>query len=162
MREKKKWIILSAMALALGWNHTGLSLAGSEHQGHGDMSKSHSATMEHSAKGDMFSHQDTVEGVRAEFQVMSLASMNMKDPEGNTHHIMVKFFNDSMNHQIKDVVGKIKVISPSGKEQVGSLIDYSGIYAANVTFGEKGKYGVICLFKVDGQKHLVKFWYPHG
>jgi hypothetical protein len=75
---------------------------------------------------------------------------------------MVKFFNDGMNHQIKDVAGKIKVVSPSGKEQVGSLKDYSGIYAANFTFSEKGKYGVICLFKVDGQKRLVKFWYPHG
>ena len=31
-----------------------------------------------------------------------------------------------------------------------------------LTNKEKGKYGVICLFKVDGQKHLVKFWYPHG
>ena len=162
MREAKKWIILLATVSALSWSSMGLSLAASSHEGMGDMTKSHSGTGEHGAKGDMFSHQDTVEGVRAEFQVMSLASMNMKDPEGNTHHIMVKFFNDSMNHQIKDVVGKIKVISPSGKEQVGSLIDYSGIYAANFTFGEKGKYGVICLFKVDGQKHLVKFWYPHG
>jgi len=162
MKEAKKWILVFAMVSALSWNSIGLSLAGSSHEGHGDMSKSHSGTMEHGAKGDMFSHQDVVEGVRADFQVMSLASMNMKDPEGNTHHIMVKFFNDSMNHQIKDVAGKIKVISPSGKEQEQSLKDYSGIYAANFTFAEKGKYGVICLFKVDGQKRLIKFWYPHG
>jgi len=162
MKEAKKWVVLLAVVSALSWNLMGLSLAGSSHQGHGDMSESHSGTMDHGAKGDTFSHQDVVEGVRAEFQVMSLASMNMKDPDGNTHHIMVKFFNDGMNHQIKDVVGKIKVISPSGKEQVVSLKDYSGIYAANFAFGEKGKYGVICLFKVDGQNRLVKFWYPHG
>lgn len=161
MKDTKKWVAILAMISALSWNSMGLSLAGSSHEGHGEMSESHSDTVDHGVKGDTYTHHDVVEGVRAEFQVMSLASMNMKDQEGNTHHIMVKFFNDSMNHQIKDVVGKIKVIGPSGKEQVGSLKDYSGIYAANFTFGEKGKYGVICLFKVDGQKRLVKFWYPH-
>jgi hypothetical protein len=162
MKDTMKLVAILAMISVLSWHSMGLSLAGSSHEGHGDMSESHPDTMEHSAKGNMFTHQDVVEGVRAEFQVMSLASMNMKDPEGNTHHIMVKFFNEGMNHQIKDVVGKIKVIGPSGKEQVGSLKNYSGVYATNFTFGEKGKYGVICLFKVDGQKRLVKFWYPHG
>jgi hypothetical protein len=161
MKDTKKWVAILAMILAMSWSSAGLSLAGSSHEGHGEMSEMHSDTMEHGAKGETFTHQDVVEGVRAEFQMMSLASMNMKDPEGNTHHIMVKFFKDSMNHQIKDIVGKIKVIGPSGNEQVESLKNYSGIYAANFSFPEKGKYGVICLFKVEGQKRLVKFWYPH-
>ena len=56
-------------------------------------------------------------------------------------------------------MGKIKVISPSGKEQTETLKDYSGVYAANFTFPEKGNYGVICLFKVGDQQHLIKFWY---
>ncbi len=119
-------------------------------------------TMEHSAAADTFTHQVVVEGVRTDFQVMSLASMNMKDPEGNTHHIMVKFFEASSQNQIRNAVGKIKVISPSGKERVESLKNYSGVFAANFAFTEMGKYGVICLFKVNGQKRLVKFWYPHG
>ena len=184
----KRWIALLTLMVAMNWVFVGWVLAQSSHMGqgdmpgshsekmehgdmtgahseemeHGDMASSHSEKMEHGMTGDTFTHEQVDQGVRAEFQVMSLASMNMKDPEGNTHHIMVKFFNDGMNHQINNVVGKIKLINPSGKEQIGDLKDYNGIYAVNFTFEEKGKYGVICLFKVDGKKHLVKFWYPHG
>jgi hypothetical protein len=118
--------------------------------------------MEHAQTGGTFTHQEIVEGVQAEFQVMTLASMNMNDPQGNTHHIMVKFADVSSQKKIGNAIGKIKVISPTGKEQVESLQNYSGILAANFTFDEKGKYGVICLFKVDGKKRLVKFWYPSG
>jgi len=155
--EMKKWMTLSAMFLALSWGLPGMAMEG--HEGH-DMSGSET-TMEHSDTAGTFKHQAVVDGIRAEFQVMSLASMNMKDPQGATHHIMVKLFQDAMNLQIQNAVGKIKVISPSGKEQTVSLKNYNGIFAANFTFPEKGKYGVICLLKVDKQKHMFKFWYPH-
>jgi hypothetical protein len=88
--------------------------------------------------------------------------MNMKDPDGKTHHVMVKFFKDETNEQITDaVVGKIKVIEPSGTEQVESLTNYGGIYAANFMVDQPGKYGVICMFKTDEQKRLIKFWYSN-
>jgi hypothetical protein len=93
---------------------------------------------------------------------MSLASMNMTDPEGNTHHIMVKFIDEANKQPIDKAAGKIKVIDPEGKEQEGVLKDYGGIMAANFSFPKKGKYGVICLFKVDEKKRLVKFWYEKG
>ena len=144
---------LLAMCLALSWG-----LPGMAKEGH-DMSEPE--TMKHPDTAATFKHQAVVEGIRAEFQVMSLASMNMKDQRGATHHIMVKLFHDAMNHQVQNASGKIKVISPSGKEQIVSLKNYNGIFAANFTFREKGKYGVICLLKVDKQKHMFKFWYPH-
>ena len=156
----KKTMTLITLVLLLTWGP--LAIAGTSHQGHGDMSESHSGTMEHGAKGDMFSHQDVVEGVRAEFQVMSLASMNMKDQNGATHHIMVKLFHGSKNAQIKEAIGKIKIVGPDNAEQIDSLKNYNGIFAANFTFNKTGKYGVICLVKVGGEKHLFKFWYPHG
>ena len=121
----------------------------------------------HSAQtdGDMgamgFKHDAVVDGVRSEFQIMSLASMKMKDDQGRTHHIMVKLFDDKTQSEIMDAVGKIKIIGPDGSEQESALNNYSGIFAANFTFAAKGKYGVICLLKVDGQKKLVKFWYNH-
>lgn len=108
-----------------------------------------------------FKHMAVVDGIRGEFEIMNLKSMKMKDPNGATHHVMVKLFNDSSNADIKMAVGKIKVIAPDGSEQVGSLKNYNGIFAVNFTFQEKGRYGIICLLKVDGQKRLVKFWYPH-
>jgi hypothetical protein len=69
---------------------------------------------------------------------------------------------DSMNHPIENAVGKVKLIGPNGTEQTNLLKNYNGIFAANFTIGEKGKYGVICLVIVDGEKHIFKFWYPHG
>jgi hypothetical protein len=106
-----------------------------------------------------YANKEVVDGIRTEFQIMSLASMNMKDPGGATHHVMVKVFDDSMNHQINELAGKVKVIAPSGKDQIAALKNYSGVYAANFTLAEKGKYGVICLFKVKDKKCTVKFWY---
>jgi hypothetical protein len=117
--------------------------------------------MEHGTAPEQFSYQQVVEGVRAEFQVMSLSSMNMKDPAGNTHHVMVRFFNNETNEQITDAVGKVKIIAPDGAEQISPLVNYSGVYAANFTLTQHGKYGVICLFKAAGKKGLIKFWYTH-
>ncbi len=154
---------LIVLALLLAWSPRPFALAADTgHQSHSDMSGSKSGPTEHGQTSGTFTHQEVVEGVQAEFQVMTLASMNMKDPQGKTHHIMVKLVDVSSQKQIGNGVGKIKIISPTGKEQVESLQNYSGTLAANFTFDEKGKYGVICLFSVDGKKPLVKFWYPHG
>jgi len=142
------WGILAVSIAVLG----GRAMAAS---GHGDKAMDHQKM-----EGDFKQHL-TSEGIKAEFQIMSLASMNMKDPEGATHHIMVKFMNADSGAQIKEAVGRIKVISPSKKETVFDLKDYSGTYAANITFEEAGKYGVICLAKVSGKKPLYKFWYSH-
>ena len=170
----KKILVLFVMTLLLCF---GTALAGDQDANSGmdmgggtmdkmetvkDMDKAMDSAMDmDTGSMDPFRHNETVDGIRAEFQVMSLAGMNMTDPEGNTHHIMVKFMHEKMDHQITNVTGKIKVISPSGKEQVASLKNYSGIYAGNFTFDEKGKYGVICLFKESDTKHTVKFWYDH-
>jgi hypothetical protein len=152
----RSFLLVPALLLALSPGPFALADAG--HQS--PVSGSESGSMEHDQTGGTFTHQEVVEGVQAEFQVMTLASMNMNDPRGKTHHIMVKFADASSHKKIGNAIGKIKVISPTGKEQVESLQNYSGILAANFIFDEKGKYGVICLFKVDGKKRLVKFWYP--
>jgi hypothetical protein len=153
---------LTVLALLLALGPRPFAKADTDQQSQSHVSGSKSGSMEHGQTGGTFTHQEIVEGVQAEFQVMTLASMNMKDPQGNTHHIMVKLVDVSSQKQIDNAVGKIKLISPTGKEQVESLQNYSGILAANFTFDEKGKYGVICLFNVDGKKGLVKFWYPNG
>jgi hypothetical protein len=146
--------------------------AGQDHQAGGHSGHSHSSASGHGTSGGMkhdssmsgmhtFKHQAVVDGIQAEFQVMSLAGMNMNDPQGRTHHIMVKLNKEGMDHPIADAVGKIKVIGPDKKEQTGALKHYGDLMAANFTFDAPGKYGVICLFKENGQKHVVKFWYPH-
>ena len=150
-----KIVILIISILIFGFAM--MAVADDSHKGH-DMNE-----MEETSKSEdkAFKHEAIVDGVRAEFQVMSLASMNLSDESGATHHVMAKFIDENGNKQIHQTAGKIKVISPSKKEQVKSLDNYNGIFAANFMFMEKGKYGVICLIKVDGQKKLFKFWYPH-
>ncbi|MBW1837520.1 MAG: hypothetical protein JRF71_11605 [Deltaproteobacteria bacterium] len=132
------------------------------HKDHDNSKMPDPGKMQHHILAGTYEYQMVVDGVRAEFQIMSLASMNMKGPDGATHHVMVKLFHDSMNHPIKNATGKVKIIGPGKKEQINPLKNYNGIFAANFAFKETGKYGVICLVKVNGEKHLFKFWYNHG
>ena len=112
------------------------------------------------SKDGTFKHSAMAGDIHVEFQVMDLASMNMNDPEGKTHHVMATFTRDGK--KLESVAGKVKLISPSGKEQLAGLKDFGGgVYAANFTIDEPGKWGVISLFKNGEGQHTVKFWYPH-
>lgn len=143
---------------------TGSAMAmDSKSQDHATMDHSKMESMDHGASmdGGTFKEAVMVDGIHAEFQVMELASMNMTDPEGRTHHVMASFMKDGQ--KITKAVGKVKVISPSGKEQLADLKDFgSGVFAANFTIDEMGKWGVICLFKDADGKHTAKFWYHNG
>ena len=102
-----------------------------------------------SAENGEFTYMAMAGDIHAEFKVMDLAGMNMKDPDGKTHHVMATFTRDG--EKITEIVGKVKLVSPGNKEQIVNLQDY----------GEPGKWGVICLFKDGDAKQTVKFWYPH-
>ncbi len=158
----KKTIALLTTLLALSWGWTSLTATEAPHKNHGSGAKPASKALEKTYPAGTFKHTMIEKNIRAEFQIMSLASMNMKDPNGDTHHVMVKLFHDSMNHSIKDAIGKVKIIKPDGKEQTNSLKNYNGIFAANFSVKKTGRYGVICLVKVGEEKYLFKFWYPHG
>jgi hypothetical protein len=155
----KKTIVLFITLWVLIWGLTSVTAGQPSHNTHGKATVSDA--MEKTTPAGTFEHTMVEKNIRAEFQIMSLASMNMKDPNGATHHVMVKLYHDSMNHPIKNAVGKVKLIGPNGKEQTNLLKKYNGIFAANFTFGEKGKYGVICLVKVGVEKYLYKFWYSY-
>ena len=85
-KELLLWGLLAALIPVFA----GSAIAAS---GHDDKSKSShdDKSMDHQETSGAFNHDMTVEGVKAEFQIMSLESMNMKDPDGATHHVMVKF-----------------------------------------------------------------------
>lgn len=153
-------LILTAMTLSL------LAIPALAIQGHGSHdTKGHGMAtedkMDHSGMDGTYKHMASGGGMDAEFQVMSLASMNMASDKGETHHIMVNLKSADNGKPIKNAIGKIKVIAPDKSEQEGTLKNYSGILAANFTFKEPGKYGVICLLKNNSQKQVFKFWYPH-
>jgi hypothetical protein len=140
---------------------------GAQHEGQATMDQPKMESMDHSAMGDdssekggTFKQAVMVDGIHAEFQIMELAGMNMTDPEGRTHHVMVTFMKN--DEKIAKAVGRVKLISPSGKEQLADLKDYgNGVFASNFTIDEEGKWGVICLFKDADGKHTAKLWYQH-
>jgi hypothetical protein len=153
-------ITLPAMAMQGHDSHgsgDGHDMTSGEKMDHGD----HDKQMDHQAMGGTFTHTATEGGTDAEFQVMSLASMNMTSDKGETHHIMVNLKQANGGAPIKNAVGKIKVIAPDKTEQVSPLKNYNGILAANFSFKQPGKYGVICLLKNQEKKQVFKFWYEH-
>jgi hypothetical protein len=157
----KNIFTIVTLFIVIGLVSTTITTAGTaSHEGHGQTHDS--AAMEKAGSKTTFKHQVVTNQIKAEFQIMSLASMNMKDPKGATHHVMVNLFNDATHQPIKNAVGKIKIIGPDKEEQISTLENYNGVFAANFTFSKTGKYGVICLVKVDDEKHVFKFWYPHG
>jgi hypothetical protein len=142
-------------------DHGGHDMKSGEKMNHSGHDMKSGKKMDHTGMGGTFKHAATEGGIDAEFQVMSLASMNMTSDEGETHHIMVNLKEHDGGAPIKNAVGKIKVIGPDKSEQEGTLKNYSGILAANFTFKEPGKYGVICLLKNQDKKQVFKFWYDH-
>lgn len=155
---KKIVLLMTMISLLIAGG--ALAMGGDSHDSHG--AKGDMEGMQHGSEthDGTFKHEAMAGDVHAEFQIMDLASMNMKDPDGKTHHVMATFMRD--DKKIEKIAGKVKLISPSGKEQLASLKDYgSGIFAANFTIDQPGKWGVICLFKDHEDQHTVKFWYTH-
>jgi len=141
---KRFAMIIALLTIFLGG--TSWAMQGMTHDSHMD--------------GGTFKHSAMTDDIHTEFQVMTLASMKTTDPDGKSHHIMATFARG--DEKITNAVGRIKLISPSGKEQIADLKDYTGgNFAANFNIDEVGKWGVICLFKDDAGKHTVKFWYDH-
>lgn len=161
MRNLKTLAAVAALIATLGL--AGHAIA-ADAMNHGSTGKTEHSTMDKGAdQGAMapmgFTHTETVDGIAATFQVMTLASMNMKDAHGATHHVMVEFTKDGA--KLAGLKGSVKLVAPSGKEQTAQLTDYSGTLASNFTINEPGKWGVICLFKQGDAKHLAKFWYEN-
>jgi hypothetical protein len=154
--------LVAAQAMAMQGHDGQVSREGHDMQpGNNTDHGTHDTDTGSSNAGGTFKHHDSMDGMKAEFQVMSLASMNTTSDKGETHHVMVNLSETDGGAPIKKAVGKIKVVGPDGKEQVSTLKNYNGILAANFTFKEPGKYGIICLLKNEAKKHVFKFWYHH-
>jgi hypothetical protein len=154
-----KRLILLLAIVGLMFTGNSMAMEGMDHKANNGKAME---GMDHGASTDdgNFTHTAMAGDMHTEFKVMDLASMNMKDPTGKTHHVMATFMRNG--EKVSKVVGKMKLISPSKKEQTADLKDYGGgIFAANFTIDEPGKWGVICLFKDEQGQQTVKFWYPH-
>ena len=111
-------------------------------------------------------HEVVVDGVKATFKVQTMAdamkAMGMEMPKGikETHHISVVFKDVKSGKPLTEGEVRVKVQTPDKKEQTRDLMAMQGHFGADFELSKKGKYGVMCKFKLkDGKVRQTTFWY---
>lgn len=111
-------------------------------------------------------HQEVIDGVKATFNVKTIKDamkeMGMDMPKGvrDTHHISVSFNDMKTGKAITAGEVKVKVQAPDKSEQSKDMPGMQGHFGADFELAKKGKYGVMCRFKLpDGKVRSSKFWY---
>lgn len=151
-----KKLVLAAMMAALAV--TPALAAEHDHAGHGMNS------LGNNAPGN--AHQEVVDGIKATFKVQTMKDamkeMGMEMPKGvtDTHHIAVSFNDMKSGKPVEKGEVAIKVQAPDKSEQSKDLTGMHGHFGADFEMKAKGKYGVMCKFKLpDGKVRSSKFWY---
>jgi len=149
----KKLVIAVFM---VGLSVVPLIAAEKDHTGHG---------MNYGATGSA-AHQEVVDGVKATFNVKTMKEamkeMGMAMPKGvkDTHHISVSFNDMKSGKAITEGEVMVKVQAPDKSEQAKDMPGMHGHFGADFDLAKKGKYGVMCKFKLpDGKVRSSKFWY---
>lgn len=135
------------------------AVSAANHSGHAG----HTPGMTHSGGA---AHVEVVDGVKATFTVKTMKEamkeMGMEMPKGvkDTHHLSVSFNDMKTGKAITEGDVKVKVQSPDKTEQTKDLPGMHGHFGADFQLAKKGKYGVMCKFKLpDGKVRSAKFWY---
>jgi hypothetical protein len=122
--------------------------------------------MQHSAMKGNVAHEEVVDGVKAVFKVQTMAdamkAMGMEMPKGvkETHHLSVTFTDAKTGKAITEGEVTVKVQGPDKSDQTKDLMGMHGHFGGDFNLAKKGKYGVMCKFKVkDGKVRSAKFWY---
>ncbi|GFE62526.1 hypothetical protein [Geobacter sp. AOG2] len=155
---KKQLLILAAATLALA---APSAFAAMDHDSmpmdHGSMKMEHGGGMMSMGKKV---HEEVVDGVKATFNVMDIQKKMKEMGMKETHHIMVMFTDAKTGKMMSGGEAKIKVMGPGKSEQVKDLMGMEGGFGSDFTLAKKGKYGVMCKFKLaDGKVRSAKFWY---
>jgi len=124
---------------------------------------SHTPGMTHSGNA---AHEEVVDGVKATFMVQTMAdamkAMGMEMPKGvkETHHLHVEFKDIKSGKALTSGEVSVKIQGPDKKESVKDLMGMQGHFGADFDMAKKGKYGVMCKFKLaDGKIRSAKFMY---
>ena len=151
-----KKLVFAAMVVAL--SVAPLAAAEKDHAGLGMNYGNH--------KPGNAAHQEVVDGVKATFNVKTMQEamkeMGMALPKGvkETHHISVSFNDLKTGKALTEGEVKLKVQAPDKSEQTRDMAGMHGHFGADFELAKKGKYGVMCRFKLpDGRVRSAKFWY---
>jgi len=153
---KKLALIIAAATLALA----APAAFAADHEGHdhGSMDMEHG---DHSMMSmGKAAHEEVVDGVKATFNVINIQQRMKEMGMKETHHIMVMFTDAKTGKMMSNGEVRIKVMGPDKSEQVKDLMGMEGGFGSDFTLPKKGKYGVMCKFKLaDGKVRNDKFWY---
>jgi hypothetical protein len=123
---------------------------------HGSMKMEHGGMM---SMGKL-AHEEVVDGAKATFNVIDIQKKMKEMGMSETHHIMVVFTDVKNGKKLSEGEVKVKVQGPDKSEQTKDLMGMEGGFGSDFTMPQKGKYGVMCKFKLaDGKVRSVKFWY---
>lgn len=158
---KKLALIIAAATLALS---APAAFAAMDHDSmpmdhdHGSMDMGHD---DHSMMSmGKAAHEEVVDGVKATFNVIDIQKKMKEMGMKETHHIMAMFTDAKTGKMISGGEAKIKVLGPDKSEQVKDLMGMEGGFGSDFSMPKKGKYGVMCKFKLaDGKVRNAKFWY---
>lgn len=154
---KKTSVVIAVASLVLS---IPLSLPAMEHD-HGDMHAGHGGQM---MQAGTVVHQKVAGGVKAVFSVMDMRAhvKGTELPKGmkETHHLMIRFADVKSGKPLTAGDVKVKIVGPDKSEQVKDLVGMEGHFGADFLMAKKGKYGIMCKFKLAGGKvESSKFWY---
>lgn len=151
-----KKLVFAAMMVAL--SVAPLAAAEKDHVGHGMNYGNYTPGSS--------AHQEVIDGVKATFNIQTMKEamkdMGMEMPKGvkDTHHLSVSFNDMKTGKAITEGEVKVKVQNPDKTEQTKDLAGMHGHFGADFQLAKKGKYGVMCKFKLpDGKVRSAKFWY---
>ena len=111
-----------------------------------------------------------VEGVKVTFQIMAnpehrkmLKEMKMKDDieAGTTHNVTVSLSDPATQRPITDATVSMKVVDPSGKEQIKNL-KYEGSmksFDAYFNLPDKGRYELLVLIRQGDRRTTAGVYY---
>ncbi|MDA8429910.1 MAG: hypothetical protein M0T70_11710 [Geobacteraceae bacterium] len=105
-------------------------------------------------------HEGVVDGVKTTFRVIDIGQKMKKMGMQETHHIMVMFSDAKTGKMLSGGEATIKIMAPDKSAQVKNLMGMEGGFGSDFIMPKKGKYGVMCKFKLaDGKVRQTKFWY---
>ena len=135
----------------------------------GSQEKKGSSTMNMPKPG--FVKGMVIEGIRTKFEITTMAEhkkmmdemkmkMEMADKSA-THHIAVTFYDDKTGKEVADAQVNMKVVGPSKKEQVKTLMHMPEMkhFGNDFKLSEKGKYEMLILFKITDKKRQGGIYY---
>ncbi|OGL40805.1 MAG: hypothetical protein A3C43_00605 [Candidatus Schekmanbacteria bacterium RIFCSPHIGHO2_02_FULL_38_11] len=164
--DKKKFLVLATMLLSMGLIGSCRHHAMAEEEHPAKHPSAHIHMMNANVvKADEYMVSYGIETMAAHnkmMQDMKVDASKMKMDPNASHHLSMEISEENGGKKIEDAKIKIKVIDPSEKSQE-KWVEWSNEmkhYGCDMEMKEKGKYGVIILFKTnDDKKHTAKFWH---